>query len=124
MTRKKIETIRLAIGKTHELITLETKKIETLHQLVRALCVEMLVPDVRKRGKVSTSLTNCGTSMFDPWRDERFRVRCEIGGDEEFKLTEIPVPLWPEKMLESYQRNARGLEVIAKSVKKWGVEYV
>lgn len=97
-------------GNIDRLIELETRKIDLLRQLKKALMLaEMIgVPPKDIKGKMSCAVTSYGTPLYArPWKTEEFIIH--LDGEEVFRkrLVDVPQDLWPADILAEYRRHAK-----------------
>lgn len=96
------DLIDRTVEATHRLIELETKKIEAMGQLAKALrLAQLLKIPPKDMSKPVRYHVQPGGSAFCPWVRAVFMLR--YGEDEhEFPLVEVHKDLWPQKMLDAY----------------------
>jgi len=94
-----------AIKTLDESIALEHRKIATMQTLRRLLTIATVDPRIDKHTKASIHIDE-GTNLFSPWRGSSLVVTVD-GESIAYPLIDVPQSLWPEHILQRYQRSLR-----------------
>jgi hypothetical protein len=87
------------------MIDLCRRKIDTMQKLKNLLRIAELVgvPPKELNDRVRTSVRDADNRTIQPWRGYVLSIRVGDGPEQDYKLTDVHLDLWPQDLREQYE---------------------